>query len=483
MIHFNIAAFTLLVLTGVGNGLFRGSEHPMHQTNIWDGALASLADPYIAMYVYLPWSIAAAILQGPYANEPFVRLRCRTRAGWARFTLRTAIGTVIVPVLIASLFGAIVAASTHEPSWTWSPSATATAESDGLAALVAVPPWIVAPTQLVLTGLTCLVTYFVVITTSLLGSRVVPIVTGVVWWTVFVISFRRTLPFPFDLARSLSVPEAVAGPSMSAGANLVGAVAAPAVLAVGIWVAVNVDVAKAVRSSSWFVRYVVVALTVTVLASHTQDALTPNELLVAVFFGAAPSGVDWASYLLIAVIVAGVSYPFSVSIEDEVTGGLELRLLRHRSFGRWVITKCVAWIRAVPLVLAALFLTALSIGFARFGSAADPHLPSIGQLAQQLIINASITAAACILLVFTARILVGTPTGSIIALGLIVVAGAFPLTQSIGIGSIGAGSVTEGLSTTSSTLRSLAALTIAAAALTLSAHFRQQHFLRGLGRQ
>lgn len=396
------------------------------EVNVWDHVVQMAYDPYLLLFLFLPWALAIAARDAMQWNEEVILLRSGSYVLWGWRLLRHG-ARRLLPIGICWLVATVVTSVGLPLAPGWSPAARS--ESSLLTDVVdlGLPPWAVVLVNVAMVSVTSL-GLFVLVCGSGLFRRlsVVYASAALVWfWTILVFK-RPTGVALLNLADGFQFQQA----TRDYGSRLLAGPAACWPLVLGGLVLAYLDRRSGLRS-----RMTTVLALYPVLVASCVSALVAADavdswrgVLVFTFFGSAPDGTELPRYLLSILVFLGFAYLYAVWLDSELDGHLVLVAVRRGSLLAWWWSFSRPWLIAAPAVPAA------SAGVALIVAAILPDLqttdglvlPHPGLLVFQLLVNGTLQIWLYLLVVFLVRWLSGKTYASAVSIGGLVILGLPP---------------------------------------------------------
>lgn len=394
--------------------------------NVWDHVVQMAYDPYLLLFLFLPWAMAVAARDALRWNEAAILLRAGSYVLWGRRLLRHG-ARRLLPIGVCWTVATVVTSAGLPLQQGWSPAASSQMSSLADVVALGVPPSVAVLVNVTMVSVTGLGLYLVICCSGLLlRLSVVYACAALVWfWTV--LAFKRPTGVPLlNLADGFQFHQA----SLEYGSRLAAGLAALWPLLLAGLVLTSLDRRSQIRSKSTVVLAiypVLVAGCVSVLvAADSVDSW--RGVLIFTFFGSAPDGTELPRYLLSILVFLGFAYLYAVWLDSELDGHLVLVAVRRGSLLAWWWRFSRPWLIAAPAVPAAAAAAALIAGalFPNLQTTDDLVLPAPGLLAFQLIVNGTLQIWLYLLVVFLVRWLSGKPYASAVSIGVMTLLGLPP---------------------------------------------------------
>lgn len=407
--------------------------HEAIGVNVWDHAVQLAYDPYLLLFLFLPWALAVAARDALRWNEEVILLRAWSHLLWGARLLRHG-ARRLLPIGVCWAVAAVVTSGGLPLEQGWSPAARS--ESSLLTDVVGLglPPSVTVLVNMTMVSVTGLGLYLLICCSGLfLRLSVVYATAALVWfWTILV--FKRPTEVPLlNLADGFQFHQA----TLDYGSPLLAGLAAlwPLVLA-GLALA-YLDRRSGIRSRTTAVLAsypLLVASCVTALvAADSVDSW--RGVLLFTFFGSAPDGTELPRYLLSILVFLGFAYLYAVWLDSELDGHLVLVAVRRGSLLAWWWRFSRPWLIAAPAVSAVAAGVALIVAamLPNLQTTEDLVLPTPGLLAFQLLVNGTLQIWFYLLVVFLVRWLSGKTYASAVSIGVLVILG-LPPAHALGVG-------------------------------------------------
>lgn len=403
--------------------------------NVWDNVIRVVFDPYVLMFLFVPWMMSSAARDATFTASDLVLFRAGNYWRWACVASRSGVARL---AQVGAAIGASVAATLpgFKPSATWSLAATDPRSPLSLSMIVdlGLPPIAVVLLQLGMVGVSLLGLYLLVSVAALVGGGVASSLVAAVLWVVIVVDFKFSLPLPFSLAAGMVVNLAAAVMDSVFLAPLVAlmpGVAAAAVI--GTITGIRGGGLSRVRRAQ-VLYFAAAGLAVSAATSSSAVPSMPETLLVALY-GATPEGTQIGRYLLFVIVFVGWVYLFGLGLEYEMDGHFELVAIRAGSLWRWWRCFSAPWYLGSLMVPAGSLVIATVVAGVETGWTLEPGADLVLMMIYQWLINGTLQLWFYLGLIFLARWAIPGAGGSVAALCAFAVAG-LPFFQAYGIPSM-----------------------------------------------
>ncbi len=407
------SAWSLVIVAAVGAFtavLARFEQQP--GGNAWDQVMEVLLNPYLIIYPVTAIMLVDGLRRGRQLAAVEIRLRRGSAARW----LWAVTGDSVVVAAAAALVLAVLALVTTtglpwEAGWSQLLVTRLGATPP--------PPWLLGPLGTVawvggVAGIRCLA-----ITSRSRDSWAWAAVAPILWLATLV-SFRRdgwlqVLAAPFRLAGV--VLEGVVE-SLTLWAAQVGLVVLLVLLTAGV---LSPSPRLKVRPADLAVPLISVGSAALLLTEASTTSWV--ESVGWVLYGASPKRPLSLAYLGYLMIFLGPVYGFLLRLERELEAQYAVSAVRYGSAWHWWRRRLPSWLGQVlvwPLVAVGLV-----------AAVAAWHCPDWGEgafwLGYHLVVNTVLQLLVCLLAVALARWLGARPEAGLVALAVLVVAGAVRL--------------------------------------------------------
>ena len=411
----------LLLQQAAGTGL---------SINVLDQLVGTAYDPYLVVYLYLPWLLVSAARDADRTSSSVVQLRCGSYRGWLRFVAMFGLRRITVLGACLVLAGAVSSLGLPISSQ-WSPLA----QSDtgwGLRPIVDIglPPLATLLANPLVSavfalGLYCLVCALV----SRFGRAWLLIAPAGLWfWTALSFRVPDGWAAVLKISDGFQLHQAVVDHGSLAGALLAAAVPLLAVTALGFLLdrrASSVSISRTSRAVAVYLLVLTGSVTLWTLTQPTAGAVSN---VFSALYGASPEGAQLLRYGLLCIVSLGPAYVYAVHLDAELDGHFYLVALRSGSFLAWWRRDSARWFAAAcaaPL--------ATSAGIVVLGELAEREsippltVPGLPILAYQVLLNGALQVTLYLLVTFLVRWRTRSGFASVGAVGAFVVLGFPPL--------------------------------------------------------
>lgn len=411
----------LLLEQAAGTGL---------SVDVWDQLVGTAYDPYLVVYLYLPWLLISAARDADRTSSSVVQLRCGSYRGWLRFAAR--LGLRRIGVLAVSLVVAGAVSSLGLPfSGGWSDLARSdTGWSLRPVLDLGLPPLVASVANPVVSGVFALGLYCLVCAlVTCLGRRWLLIAPAGLWfWTV--LSFRVSDGWApvLKISDGFQLHQSVLDHGSLVGAVLAAAVPLLVVAGLGFLLDRRSTGVPGSRTSRTIAVYVSVLIGSVALWAATQPTSGVASDVFSALYGASPDGAQLLRYGLLCIVSLGPAYVYAVHLDTELEGHFYLVALRSGSFRAWWRRDSARWFAAACAAPLLIMATVVVLG-QLLGQHQPPpaEVPGLGLLAYQVLLNGALQVALYLLVTFLVRWATGSAFATVGVLGAFVVLGFPPL--------------------------------------------------------
>lgn len=419
-----LAAATTYCVT-VRREINRQAQDSGSTQNVWDLVVPLTHDPYLILYLFLPWILILAARDSASWCETAVLTRSRSFVGWLWFVV-SGVPRRLGPVAVAWALPIVVSCTGLPIALEWSEFVATPWFEDFFTLSQLGPPWIMAAKNAASISLFMVSLYVVVIACALAGWSLAAWTAAATLWFGAAVNLRFDVPWRSpDLVDGFQTPAVPLTPSSVLLFFLASCWPLLACLAVMLLLDRRAGASFGRHHlSTRDAVYVVVGFVALFLSVRSQTNTSWEGALFHSFQGVTQGGVQFTSYLLMVLVFVGFAYVYAGRLEQELNGFFVFTSVRRGSLLRWWLAHLWPWSVAAGLVPIVALTVVVTLAPGYEGLEAEPGaIPPAGILIYHLLVNGWMQGLVYVLVVFVIRWVARRTVAGLLAVGLCAVLG------------------------------------------------------------